>query len=97
MLGSLSDAVRKFWRRIVVFAGFMFLSYCLLAFGHTSPLFRCRLLVLFWAEVLLVVRVCLKQHVIHVCQRCFGPLAISHGIFNDFRGSPHRRRRGKRT
>lgn len=34
MLGSLSDAVRKFWRRIVLSTGFMFLSYCLLAFGQ---------------------------------------------------------------
>ena len=34
ILGSLSPAVRVFWRRIVVSAGFMFLSYCLLAFGQ---------------------------------------------------------------
>ena len=34
ILGTLSDAARKFWRRIVISAGFMFLSYCLLAFGQ---------------------------------------------------------------
>ncbi len=34
MLGTLSDAVRTFWRRIVISAGFMFGSFCLLAFGQ---------------------------------------------------------------
>ncbi len=34
ILGSLSDAVRSFWRRIVISAGFMFASYCLLAYAQ---------------------------------------------------------------
>lgn len=34
MLGSLSGAVRRFWRRMVLSAGFMFASYCLLAFAQ---------------------------------------------------------------
>ena len=34
MLGTFSKAVRTFWRRIVLSAGFMFASYCALAFGQ---------------------------------------------------------------
>lgn len=34
ILGSVSPAVRRFWRHFVISAAFMFLSYCLLAFGQ---------------------------------------------------------------
>lgn len=34
LLGTLSAAVRTFWRRIVPAAGFMFASFCLLAAGQ---------------------------------------------------------------
>ena len=34
LLGTLSDAVRSFWLRMVASAGFMFGSFCLLAFGQ---------------------------------------------------------------
>lgn len=34
MLGTLSPAVRRFWPRMVLSAGFMFLAYCLLAYAQ---------------------------------------------------------------
>jgi hypothetical protein len=36
LLGTVSDAVRAFWQRFVVSAGFMFGSFCLLGFAQTA-------------------------------------------------------------
>lgn len=36
MLGTLSPAIKTFWRRFVAAASFMFLSYCLLAYAQMS-------------------------------------------------------------
>lgn len=34
LLGTLSPAVRRFWQRMVISAGWMFSAYCLLAYGQ---------------------------------------------------------------
>lgn len=36
LLGTVSDAVRAFWQRFVVSAGFMFGSFCLLGYAQTA-------------------------------------------------------------